>query len=85
MTEQLSWEEISKKYKGQWVELIDYSWDETKIWPEHGVVRVHSADRKEFDSLMLTDPPADSAVLFVGPRSLPKGTFLSSNLCLKSG
>lgn len=68
MNQKLNWEEIKKRFDQEWVELIDYEWEETKPYPSGGVVRVHAKDRKEFDRLIWQDPPDDSAFVFVGKR-----------------
>ncbi|ETW97115.1 MAG: hypothetical protein ETSY1_23850 [Candidatus Entotheonella factor] len=52
MNQKLNWEEIKKRFDQEWVELIDYEWEETKPYPSGGVVRVHAKDRKEFDRLI---------------------------------
>ena len=82
MTDQkLSWEEISKQYNQQWVELVDYEWSDGEANPCGGVVRVHAADRKTFYSLANKSPrPENSAILFVGKAELPPGTVLCSSL-----
>jgi len=79
MTLKLSWNEITERYAGEWVELVDYAWDETEADPTAGVVRAHSKDRKEFDVLICRDSPLDSALLFVGKIVVPEGMSLSSN------
>lgn len=80
MNTKLSWDEISKLYDKQWVELVDYDWPDDEIHPYSGTVRVHAKTRIEFDKLILKDPPDNSALLFVGERQLPANTTLSSNL-----
>lgn len=80
MCQKLTWTEINERYPNEWVELVDYEWDETEPDPKSGVVRVHSKNRKEFDKLICTNPPDDSALVFVGRIVVPKGMTLSSNL-----
>jgi hypothetical protein len=80
MSKKLSWNEIQKQYDGEWIELVDYDWDETEPDPEAGVVRVHSKNRKEFEDLVRKAPPEDSALLFVGKIVVPEGMTISSNL-----
>ncbi len=75
----LTWREITERYPDEWVELVDYDWDETEPDPHAGVVRAHSKDRKEFESLICRDSPRDSALLFVGKISIPEGMTISSN------
>jgi len=66
MTKKLTWEEIKKQYDGEWVELIDYDWDDTESDPQAGVVRFHSKDKKEFHKLILDRPDCESAIVYVG-------------------
>lgn len=80
MPEKLNWEEIQKRFDQEWVELIDYEWDDTKPYPSGGVVRVHASNRKEFDRLILQDPPEDSAFVFVGKRKRPEHVVLNLNV-----
>jgi hypothetical protein len=64
--ERLTWDEIRRRYDGEWVELVDYVWDEGEPYPVEGMVRTHSPSRKEFNRLVLERPPAGAARLFVG-------------------
>ncbi len=57
--EKLTWEQIEKLYDKEWVELVDFEWSEEEAYPQSGVVRVHAANRKKFDELILQDPPKD--------------------------
>ena len=66
MSNRLSWDEIKGQYPNEWVELIDYEWDETEPDPKSGTVRVHSHDRKEFEELIRKDSPEDSTLVYVG-------------------
>lgn len=75
----LLWEQINRLFKGEWVELVDYEWDETEPEPKSGVVRVHSSDHREFERLILVNPPIHSALIFVGDLSIPSGMTISSN------
>ena len=79
MNEKLSWEEINRRYPNEWVELVDYEWDEADPDPKSGVVRVHSKDSKEFEEMIKRDSPSDSALVFVGKIMLPHGMSISSN------
>ena len=72
MEEQLTWEEITKRYDKEWLELVDYEWDDREINPRAGVVRLHAKTRKEFDALMLQHPPVDSAIAFAGKPVRPE-------------
>jgi hypothetical protein len=40
--EKMQWEQISKEYNNQWVQLIEYVWPEGTPFPEAGVVAVHA-------------------------------------------
>ena len=71
--EKLTWDEISKEYHEQWVELIDYDWPEGTPYPRAGVVRAHDKDRKKFHALVKSQTPAGSALLFVGAPSRTEG------------
>lgn len=62
----LTWEEIKKLYDQQWVELVDYEWDDSEIDPRAGVVRVHAKTRKKFDELILQSHETNSALVFIG-------------------
>ena len=80
MSKKLAWPEILETYHNEWVELVDYDWDLAEPSPKSGVVRVHSANRKEFNELILNDPPIDSAILFAGKIELPESSYLHANL-----
>jgi hypothetical protein len=80
MEKKLTWEEIKRHYNQEWVELVDYDWPDTEPYPRDGVVRVHAKSRREFDVLILEDPPTDSALVFVGERQAPPGVILNANL-----
>lgn len=73
MEQKLSWEQIAQQYKGQWVELVDYEWQDGEPYPTAGAVRVHDADRKQFYRQANQNRPLDSAILFVGDLNLPLG------------
>ena len=76
----LSWDEITKSFDQEWVELVDYDWPENAAYPRAGVVRVHAKARREFDRLINQDPPPDSALIFVGNRLPDPGVVFSANL-----
>ena len=80
MTESLTWDEIKEQYDRQWVELVQYDWPEGKPYPNSGVVRVHSSNRKEFYQLAKSESPRDSAILFVGKPDVPPNTILCSSV-----
>jgi hypothetical protein len=75
-----NWDQIEKDFNNQWVELVDYEWQEGKPFPNSGKVRVHATDRNEFYKLAKIDPPKDSAILFVGKPDIPANTFLCSSI-----
>ena len=79
MGTKLTWVEIKENYPNEWIELVDYEWDETEPDPRLGVVLVHSKDRKEFESLIRKESPNDSAILYVGKIEIPVGMTVSSN------
>ncbi len=81
MTQKVTWEEIEKLYDQQRVELVDYDWPEGDPHPKSGVVRSHSADKKDFYRQCKLEPvPNDSAIVFVGPPRTPEGTIFSPSL-----
>jgi hypothetical protein len=78
--QRMTWEEISKRYNQQWVELVDYDWPEGAPFPRAGVVRTHEADRKRFHSIVKRREPSGSALVFVGvPTKEEKSVPI--NLC----
>ncbi len=81
MGKRLTWAEIQELYDQEWVELVDFDWPLNKAKPSSGIVRVHAQTRKEFDRLVLIDPPPDSALIFVGAAEEPAyGIIPSLNL-----
>ena len=66
MEKKLTWAEIKTLYDQEWVELVDYDWPDSEPHPLSGTVRVHARTRAQFDDLADTDPPFDSAYIFVG-------------------
>lgn len=81
-TERLTWQEIEERFDREWVELVDYDWPEGDHSPKGGVVRTHSANKKEFYRLANQEPvPPDSAILFVGKKGfLEDNVIFSPNL-----
>ena len=75
----LTWEEISKKYNQEWVQLVEYDWLDEDALPRSGIVQAHAKTRREFDKLIISKPQKDSALLFVGKRNVPPGVVLSAN------
>lgn len=82
MGEKLSWKDIERLYDQQWVQLIDYEWDEGEPYPSGGVVQFHAFDRREFNDLSRQNPVEDAACVFVGKPKIPAGTILSAN-CMR--
>ena len=86
MKNKLSWEEISKQYNQEWVELIDYDWPEGQPHPYAGIVRAHGGERKEFyKSCKARDTqdgesPNDAAIVFVGKIRSTAHAYLSTSL-----
>ena len=80
MVEKLSWGEIKERYPDQWVELIDFDWDEFGPDPRSGVVRCHASKRKELHDIVMKDPVERSAIVYVGDLKFKEGTVFSANL-----
>ena len=62
----LTWDQIRKKYDGQWVHLIDYDWDDGAPYPTAGVVHIHAKTRKEFNQLIMSSERISGARIYVG-------------------
>ena len=73
--QKITWDKIQKQYEGEWVELINYDWQDGQPYPAAGEVRVHASDRKEFYQQANIDRPKDSAILYVGRLDLPLGVI----------
>jgi len=80
MNEKLTWEQIKEKYNQQWVQLVDYDWNDTEPYPAAGIVTVHAPTRKEFNNLTKQQPARDAARVFVGPATRDKNVVLNCNL-----
>jgi hypothetical protein len=81
MTEKLTWAEIKQRYDGQWVQLVDYDWDDSEPYPSSGIVTVHAPTRKEFDQLTKQSSDYDAARLYVGePKRHDVNTIISCNM-----
>ncbi len=77
----LTWEEIKKRYDGEWVELVDYEWPEGEPYPRVGVVRTHGINKKRFHQDCRREPaPTISAFLFVGKRASVDSRIFSPSL-----
>ena len=79
-TERLQWDEIKRLYNKEWVQLVDYVWQEGEPYPAAGHVRAHAPDRKEFFRKVREIHPkiTDSAFLFVGVPE-QDGSVIHSN------
>ena len=80
MTEKLSWDEIKRLYSDQWVELVDFEWDEFEPDPRGGIVRHSAKSRKEVHTQYMKDPIDNSAIVYTGKMKVPEGTVFSANL-----
>ena len=80
MAEVISWEDITKLYDREWVQLVDFDWPEEEALPRAGAVVVHAKTRREFDAMIAEIPQENSALLYVGNRKIPPGVVLSANL-----
>lgn len=80
MPEKLSWNEIKERYPEQWVELIDFDWDEFEPDPRNGIVRHNAKQRKEIHAQFMNDPVDDSAIVFTGKMKIQEGAVFSANL-----
>ena len=80
MSEKLTWKEIKERYPDQWVELIDFEWDEFEPDPRCGVVRFKSKVRKEIHEQFMNNPVDNSAIVFTGAMKIPEGMVFSANL-----
>ena len=84
MSERLTWDEIKKRYKDEWVELIEFEWDETRPYPESGVVGIHSTNRRGFDRTLIEqreNRPRSTAILYTGRAlKLPKNYVFNASL-----
>ncbi|MBN1115139.1 MAG: hypothetical protein JXA66_07345 [Oligoflexia bacterium] len=69
MAGRLTWEEIKQQYPDQWVMLINYKFNNKKIFPSEGEVVAHARTRKEFSELMMKDPATDFSVRYTGQIS----------------
>lgn len=80
MGEKLTWEEIKRRYREQWVELIEFDWDEWEPDPCGGIVRHNAQLRKELHDQFMKDPIDDSAIVYTGNMRIAEGTVFSANL-----
>ena len=80
MGEKLSWKEIKTRYPEQWVDLVDFEWDELESDPRCGVVRLTSKARKEIHEQFMNDPVDNSVIVYTGAMKIPEGMVFSANL-----
>ena len=80
MDNKLTWEEIKNTFNDEWVELIDYEWDEFEPKPRYGIVRDHAKSRKELHERFMKLPVKDSAIVYTGSVKFSEGTIFSANL-----
>lgn len=80
MAKKLTWEEIKELYPNQWVELIDFEWDEFEPDPRSGIVRHFAKKRKDIHEQFMKEPVDDSAIVFTGTMKIPDEMVFSANL-----
>ena len=80
MSTKLTWEKIKSLYPDQWVELVDFEWDEFEPDPHSGIVRHHAKSRKEIHELYMKNPVDESAIIYTGRMKIKKGFNFSANL-----
>ena len=67
MNSALSWSQILKKYRGQWVELTDVEWDWKSAFPSRASVRNADTDRGLLlNKIKKCGEQSDSVVLYLG-------------------
>lgn len=79
MDRPLSWKKIKQLYPGQWVELVDCSWEDCERYPSRGTVRVHARTRQQFHSLAAVSPVDNAAWVYV-----PEPNEKDSNICFSN-
>jgi len=63
----IPWSRIREAFAGEWVELVEYSWEGDSSYPKAAVVRHHSSNRSELLRTMVRSGRVEGAVvLFVG-------------------
>ena len=84
MSERLTWDEIKERYEDEWVELIDFEWDETELNPRYAIVGFHAKNRREFDSMLAKEKgnrPKRTAIRYAGQAlKLPENCVFSTSL-----
>ena len=81
MSNKKSWEEIKSAYPDEWVELVDFEWNDSEPYPRSGIVRVHHRDKKMLKTILNSkDRPTEAALLFTGENLLPQVGLFSANL-----
>ena len=79
MENKLTWQQIETQFNHQWVQLVDYTWEDGQPYPSCGVVQFHAASRTEFNELSRKNPVEDAACVFVGNPIIPRDIILSAN------
>jgi len=80
MSKKLTWNEIEEAYPNQWVELVDFEWDEFEPDPLSGVVRRQAKGRKGLHEDFMKNPLDNSAIVYTGTMNIPEGAVFSANL-----
>lgn len=63
----IPWSRIREAFSGEWVELVDCAWKGDSLHPKAGIVRHHSADRRDLlKKIRETGSIEGSVVIFVG-------------------
>lgn len=83
MTEKLAWNQILKKYDGNWVHLVDFEWDEGEPYPRFGSVHLFAKTRKEFNELIKTSDRIPGARIYVGKIAEPQDSMRMGCLVVK--
>jgi hypothetical protein len=58
-----TWDEIKSRYHDEWIELVDFEWDDAEPYPVQGVVSAHHPDKKEFKKILSTKERVPEAAL----------------------
>lgn len=66
-----SWDQITRRFQGEWIELVEFDWDWNSPFPKWARVRHHSTNKRELQELIHGSSAVEDAVtLFVGPLNL---------------
>jgi hypothetical protein len=75
----IPWSRIQEAFSGEWVELVECAWKADSLHPRAGIVRHHSADRRDLlKKIRASGCVEGSVVMFVG--NIPSLSNLSSRL-----